>query len=142
MIRFALVGLGNIGKVHMNNLVSGEIRGGCLTAVCSRRRPSLELPSNVRHFDDVDAMLDSGEVDAVIVATPHPSHRFIGEKVLQRGLHLMMEKPLAASKLDAERLLEIPRQDGQQFGIMMNMRLHPQMQRIKRLLDGGELGEL
>jgi len=142
MIRFGLIGLGNIGKVHADNIAAGKVPGGCLTAVCSRRPPSIELPGGVRLFDDVDAMIDSREIDAVIVATPHLSHREIGEKVLKRGLHLMMEKPLTASKLDGERLLAIPRQDGQQFGIMMNLRLHPQMQRIKALLDDDQLGEL
>ena len=43
---------------------------------------------------------------------------------------------------DAERLLQIPRQDGQQFGVMLNLRIHPQMQRIKGLLDGGQLGDI
>jgi len=142
MIRFGIVGLGNIGKVHVANLAAGKVRGGCLTSICSRRPPSIEIPNDVRIFDDVDAMLDSGEVDAVIVATPHFSHRALGEKVLRRGLHLMMEKPLAATKHDAERLLQVPRQDGQQFGVMLNLRVHPQMQRIKGLLDGGQLGEL
>jgi len=66
----------------------------------------------------------------------------MGEMVLKRGLHLLMEKPLTASKLDGERLLEIPLQDGQQFGVMMNLRTHLQMRRIKRLLQDGELGEL
>ena len=142
MIRFGLIGLGNIGSVHVGNFAAGKVSGGCLTSVCSRRPPSIELPNDVCFFDDVDAMLDSGEVDAVIVATPHFSHRAMGEKVLRRGLHLMMEKPLTATKQDAERLLQIPRQDGQQFGVMMNLRIHPQMQRIKGLLDGGQLGDI
>lgn len=142
MIRFGLIGLGNIGKVHMANLAAGKVDGGRLTAVCSRRPPAIELPEGVRHFSDVDAMLDSGEVDAVIVATPHPSHQEIGEKILERGLHLMMEKPLAASKLAGERLLETPLQEGQQFGMMLNLRTLPLMQRIKELLDDGQLGEL
>ncbi len=142
MIRFGLIGLGNIGKVHVGNFAAGKVRSGSLTAVCSNRPPSTELPNGVRYFDDADALLDSGTVDAVIVATPHRSHLPLGEKVLRRGLHLMMEKPLTATKLDGERLLEIPRQDGQQFGVMMNLRTHPQMRRIKRLLQNGELGEL
>ena len=141
-IRFGLVGLGNIGNVYLKHLVGGDVSGGSLIAVCNRRPPKTELPAGVHYFDNVDAMLDSGEVDAVIVATPHTSHRAIGEKVLERGLHLMMEKPLAATKLDTERLLQIPLQDGQQFGVMLNQRTHPQMQRIRNLLDAGELGEL
>ncbi len=142
MIRFGLIGLGNIGKVHVVNFAAAKVRGGILTAVCSNHTPSTELSKGTLFFDDVDAMLDSGEVDAVIVATPHASHRSIGEKVLSRGLHLMMEKPLTATKLDGERLLAAPRQAGQLFGIMMNLRLHPQIQRIRKLMEGGELGEL
>ena len=142
MLRFGLIGLGNIGAVHLRNLVAGKVDGGALTAVCSRRRPAIELPAGVTYFDDADALLDSGNIDAVIVATPHMSHRKIGETVLQRGLHLMMEKPLAATRLDGERLLGIPLRDGQQFGIMLNQRTDPQMRRIKRMLDDGELGEL
>jgi predicted dehydrogenase len=142
MIRFGVIGLGNIGKVHVENFAAGKVRGGCLTAVCSNRPPSTELPNGACFFDDIEPLLDSGTVDAVIVATPHRSHLPLGEKVLRRGLHLMMEKPLTATKLDGERLLEVPRQDGQQFGVMMNLRTHPQMRRIKRLLQNGELGEL
>lgn len=142
MLRFGLIGLGNIGNVYLKHLTGGDVRGGSLVAVCNRRPPKSELPADVHYFDNVDAMLDSGEVEAVIVATPHTSHRIIGEKVLGRGLHLMMEKPLAATKLDAEHLLQIPTQNGQQFGVMLNQRTHPQMQRIKSLLDAGELGEL
>jgi len=142
MIRFGIIGLGNIGRVHVGNLATGKVRGGCLTSVCSRRPPSIELPNDVCLFDDVDALLDCGKVDAVVVATPHFSHREIGEKVLRRGLHLMMEKPLTATKQDAERLLQTPLQDGQQFGVMLNQRIHPQMQRIKGLMDGGQLGDI
>ena len=68
MIRFGLIGLGNIGSVHVGNFAAGKVRGGCLTSVCSRRPPSIELPNDVCFFDDVDSMLDSGEVDAVIEA--------------------------------------------------------------------------
>jgi predicted dehydrogenase len=142
MLRFGLIGLGNIGKVYVADFDAGKVRGGCLTAVCSRRPPAIQLPNGVRYFANADALLDSGEVDAVIVATPHLSHRELGEKVLKRGLHLMMEKPLTASKLEGERILEVPLRDGQQFGIMMNLRMHPQMQRIRSMMEDNELGEL
>lgn len=140
--RFGLVGLGNIGKVHMGNFASGKIRSGTLTAVCDQFPPSFELPADVRFFGTVDAMLESGTVDAVIVATPHPLHNEFGTKVLKHGTHLMMEKPLTATKLDGEKLLSVPRRPGQKFGIMMNLRTHPHFRRIKSLITGGELGEL
>jgi predicted dehydrogenase len=96
----------------------------------------------VRFFSDVGEMLGSGIVDAVLVATPHPSHLEVGERVLRAGLHLMMEKPLAATKLDAEKLLAVPRKPDQAFGLMMNLRTHPHFRRIKGWLDEGRLGRV
>jgi predicted dehydrogenase len=142
MVRFGVVGLGNIGKVYARIFAENRVRGGVLAAVCTSRPPPTDLPSDVQVFSDFDSMLDADVIDAVVVATPHPSHREIGEKVLSRGLHLMMEKPLTSTKLEAERLLETPLQDGQQFGVMLNLRTHPQMRRIKSLLESGELGAL
>ena len=140
MLRFGVVGFGLIGKTHAANLADGKIRGGQLVAVCTRHPPAVDLPDGVRHFDSIDAMLDAEVVDAVIVATPHPSHRAIGEKVLERGLHLLVEKPLTATKLEAERLLAVPRREGQQFCVMFHLRTDPQMQRLRRLVRDGELG--
>lgn len=142
-LRFGLIGLGNIGKVHCANFASGKIPRGILAAASDPRPPPPGvLPGGARFFPDADAMLASGLVDAVIVATPHPLHRALGEKVLAAGLHLMMEKPLAATKLDAGRLLAHPRKPGQRFAIMLNLRTHPRYRRIRALLAGGALGRL
>src|SRR3954470_12516658 len=107
MLRFGIIGLGNIGKVHVGNFSAGKITRGKLTAVSDIFPPKFDLPADVRYFASADEMLASGLVDAVIVATPHPLHRELGEKVLRSGLHLMMEKPLTATKLEGERLLAV-----------------------------------
>ena len=57
MIRFGVIGLGNIGKVHVGNFAAGKVRGGCLTAVCSNRPPSTELPNGACFFDDIEPLL-------------------------------------------------------------------------------------
>jgi predicted dehydrogenase len=126
----------------MGHLVDGSVPRGRLTAVCNRSRPRIQLPDGVTYFADVGEMLESGTVDAVIVATPHPSHLALGERVLRHGLHLMMEKPLAATKRDAEKLLSIPRRPDQVFAMMMNLRTHPHYRRIKRWMEEGALGNL
>ncbi|MBC8097087.1 MAG: Gfo/Idh/MocA family oxidoreductase, partial [Akkermansiaceae bacterium] len=113
-----------------------------LAAVCSPRPPKEPLPTGVAYFADTNDMLRSGTVDAVIIATPHPSHLALGEQVLRHGLHLMMEKPLTATKLDGEKLLAIPRRPDQVFAIMMNLRTHPHYRRIKQWIDDGTLGDL
>lgn len=141
-LRFGIIGLGNIGKVHCANFAAGKIKRGVLTAVTDINPPKFDLPAGVSYFPDADAMLASGLVDAVIVATPHPLHRALGEKVLDAGLHLMMEKPLTATKLDGEKLLSHPRKPGQVFAIMMNLRTHPHYRAIRELLASGRLGKL
>lgn len=141
-VRFGIIGLGNIGKIHGDSITSGKVARGVLSAVSDIAPPKFELPAGVAYFPDADAMLASGLVDAVIVSTPHPRHRALGEKVLGAGLHLMMEKPLTATKLDAEKLLLHPRKPGQVFGLMMNLRTHPHYNAIRRLLADGRVGTL
>jgi len=141
-IRFGIVGLGNIGKVHCANFASNKISRSVLAAVTDIVPPKFDLPAGTKYFPTADAMLASGLIDAVIVATPHPLHRALGEKVLDAGLHLMMEKPLTAAKLDGEKLLSHPRKPGQIFAIMMNLRTHPHYRAIRDLITSGRLGKL
>lgn len=142
IVRFGIIGLGNIGKIHCANFAAGKVARGVLTAVSDIAPPKFPLPPGVTYFPSADAMMSSGLVDAVIVATPHPLHRALGEKVLDAGLHLMMEKPLTATKLDAEKLLSHTRKPGQCFGIMMNLRTHPHYNAIRDLLASGRVGRL
>jgi len=142
MLRFGIIGLGNIGGVHVGNFAAGRIPRGRLTGVSDLRVPKDPLPEGVTYFADAEDMLRSGSVDAVIVATPHPLHLAMGEKVLRQGLHLMMEKPLTATKLDGETLLAVPRKPNQVFAIMMNLRTHPHYRRIRQWLEEGRVGEV
>jgi len=58
MVRFGLIGLGNVGKVHVANFAAGKVRGGSLTAACSNRAPSTELAIGACFFDEVATMVD------------------------------------------------------------------------------------
>ena len=142
MLRFGIIGYGNIGKVHADHFAAGRIARAHLTAASGSAAVAEPLPAGVAGFASAEALLESNLVDAVLVATPHPTHRELGERALQRGLHLLMEKPLTATKAEAERLLVAPRRPGQVFGLMLNLRVHPQLVRLKALLDAGRLGSL
>ena len=58
-----------------------------------------------RSFTDGEALIQSGDVDAVIIATPHFQHTTLGITALNAGVHVMVEKPISAHKADAERLI-------------------------------------
>ncbi len=139
-VRLGVIGLGNIARQHIQNVTSGAVGDCVVTALCSRSVPE-ELPAVARHFTDYQALLQSGECDAVLVASPTLFHREMGLAVLQSGLHLMMEKPIALSNFDAQLMLDAVQPD-QVFGLMLNQRCSPLFKTMKAVIDAGELGKL
>ncbi len=138
-VRFGVVGFGNIGRTHVQTLVSGAVGRARATAVVSRQ--PAELPEGVLGFQSAEAMLESGEVDAVIVATPTMNHPAVGKQVLDAGLHLVMEKPVAMSLAEAQALVEaVP--DGALAAVMLNQRHHPVYRQIHDIIAQGRLGRL
>lgn len=140
-LRLGVIGLGNIGTQHIGQISSGAVERVTITAVASRQHSPLATDIGARHFTDYRQLVDSGECDAVLVATPTMSHRDIGEYVLQAGLHLLMEKPIGLSVAEGEHLLSC--QGPQQvFALMLNQRTDPTFLKMKAIIDSGQLGEL
>src|ERR1043166_5131609 len=103
-VRLGIIGLGNIGKYHADYLSKGKVTRCELTAVCDAFAP-LDKFQSLKTFTDPEKLFRSGEVDAVIIATPHYQHTTLGMAALEAGLHIMVEKPISAHKADAERLV-------------------------------------
>src|SRR5262245_2936187 len=104
-VRLGLIGLGNIGKYHAEYLQNKKVDRCELVAVCDAVPASLEKYKHLKTFTDGEALIKSGEVDAVIVATPHFQHTTLGIAALDAGIHAMIEKPISSHKADAERLI-------------------------------------
>ena len=144
-VRIGIIGLGNIGQVHVGNLMDGKVPRGKLTAVGDAipdKLPDYEA-KGLKTFDSGDALIGSGEIDALIIATPHFQHTTLGIAALEAGLHVMVEKPISAHKADAERLIAAAAaRPEQKFGGMFQLRVEPRYQKIRELVQGGELGDL
>ena len=143
-IRLGIVGLGNMGRAHRNNILEGKVTGIDLTAVCDIPKGLPEAREGETQFSDVDEMIGSGLIDAIHVCTPHPSHREIGVKALEAGLHVLMEKPLAVHKADCQALIDAYDKTGREkvFAAMFNQRTDPHYTTLKRLIDTGEIGKV
>lgn len=144
-VRLGLVGLGNIGKFHAGYLLDKKISRGELAAVADSNASNSELfrAKGVKAFATSEEMIRSGEIDAIIVATPHFQHTTIGIDALKNGLHTMIEKPVSAHKADAERLFAVAKEHPKQvFAGMFQLRVEPRYQKIKKLIDGGDLGQI
>jgi len=144
-VRIGIIGLGNIGQVHVGNFTDGKVPRGELVAVADAfadKLPEYEA-KGLKTYDSGEALIGSGEIDAIIIATPHFQHTTLGIAALEAGLHVMVEKPISAHKADAERLIATAAARPElTFGGMFQLRVEPRYQKIRELVQGGELGDL
>jgi len=145
LVRLGIVGTGNIGSHHAEYLLAGKVPRAQLTAVADNNadRSAKWRERGLKVFSDAASLFSSGEIDAAIIATPHFQHLPLGVAALEAGLHVMVEKPIAAHKADAERLLAVRRQYPKQvFAAMFQLRTEPRYMEIKKRLSAGDLGEI
>ena len=144
-VRIGIIGMGNMGRFHANDLLDGKVPRGVLAAVGSTSPHKLEeyKEKGVQIFGSGEEMIASGAIDALLIATPHYQHTSLGVAALEAGLHIMVEKPISAHKADAERLIAAAAaRPDQEFGAMFQLRVEPRYQKIRELVQGGELGDL
>jgi len=142
-IRLGIIGMGNIGKYHAGYLLDRKINRCELVAVCDTVTAPPEKYKPLKIFSDGEPLIHSGEVDAVIIATPHFQHTTLGIAALRAGVHAMVEKPISSHKADAERLIAVHRKFPKVvFGGMFQLRTEPRYLMIQKLIHNGDLGEL
>ncbi len=137
--------MGNIGRFYADHLRDGKVERCELAAVCSTSPEKLSAYKPIPIFGDAVELMDSGLVDAVLVATPHFQHTNLGIAALERGLHLLVEKPISAHKADAEKLIaawEKQRAKKIIFAAIFQLRLEPRYAKIRELIQKQELGEI
>lgn len=142
-VRLGIIGVGGMGGSHARYLRAGEVTRCQLVAVCDIDPAKLEGFQDLKTYTDSAALLRSGEVDAVIIATPHYGHTTIGIDAFENGIHVLSEKPISVHKADCERLIAAHEARPElKFGAMFQMRTNPVWLRIKKLVEDGELGEI
>ncbi len=142
-VRFGIIGLGNMGAIHARNLLDGAVPHAELAAVCDSDPARVAAYSGkARGFGALGAMLESGAIDALLIATPHFAHPDAAIQALRAGRHVLVEKPIAVHKADAERMLAAHAAAGGrlQFGGVFNQRTRVPYQKIRQLIRSGELG--
>ena len=146
-VRFGIVGFGDMGFKHAQCMLE-EVREACLAAVATKNETNIArlraLPggADVRIFDTPAQMYASGEIDAVLIASPHRAHVAQGREAFAYGMHVLMEKPTGVFTGEVRRLNAAADAAGRAFSVVFNVRTNPCMQRMKAIVDSGELGEI
>jgi predicted dehydrogenase len=143
-VRAAVVGLGYWGPNLVRNLF--EVPGVDLVAVCDLRPDMLETigrryPS-LRLTTDYSSILEDDSIDAVAIATPVSTHHPLAMAALRAGKHVFIEKPFAASTQEAIELIEAADENNLVVMPGHTFLYSPPVQKIKSLIDSGDLGDI
>ncbi len=145
-VRTALVGVGGIGGYHrqiIHALESYELVAAAERYQEKQAEPIAEVKSwGVPVYEDIWQMLDDIDVEAITVATPHHFHAEYTLGSLERGLHVLCEKPVTVCVQDAYREVELAREKGLFVGVDFQYTGYPHSSKLKQLIMNGDLGEL
>jgi predicted dehydrogenase len=143
-VHIGVVGLGYWGPNLARNfaaLPGCELTWCCDAEERSRARWAPSFP-NARFTADLDDLLGDPELDAIVLATPVPTHAPLAEAVLRAGKHCFVEKPLAQSVADAERAVAAARESGRTLMVGHLLAYHPGVTKLKEIASSGELGDI
>ena len=144
-IKLGILGIGNIGTVHVNNILDGKCPRVELYAICDLLDEKMEwvrekLPS-VKCFNDAEQMMDSG-VDAVLVAVPHYDHPKYAIMAMKKGLHTLVEKPAGVYTKHVLEMNKVADEYNVVFGLMMNQRTNCIYRKMREIVQSGEMGQI
>lgn len=147
-VRLGIIGVGNMGTGHLSNI---EMHKRCpeitVTAVADIKPERLQwvkdnIETPIALFDDAEKMMDSGLIDAVLIAVPHYYHPVYAIKAFERGLHVMCEKPAGVYTKQVREMNEAADKANVVFGMMFNQRTDHIYRKMREIVQSGELGEI
>ncbi len=142
-VRIGVIGTGGMGSGHCRMIPL--LPDTSLTAICDvdeKARKEISTKYEVPGFAAHAELLDSGLVDAVVIATPHYFHPPIAIDAFARGLHVLSEKPVGATVSATDAMIAAAKKSGKKFSVMYQMRTEPKNVAAKKIVDSGVLGEI
>ena len=146
IVNIGVVGIGNMGSAHGMSLYKNKVKGCKLVAVCDSNEKRLQWAKSnlkgVKCFNDYHELINSGIVNAIVVATPHPMHPVIVEEACKNGIHVLTEKPAGVDVKTVAHMNQVAKESGVVFSIMYNQRTYPLYKELRRVFQNGDLGQL
>ena len=146
-VRLGIIGVGNIGTGHVENILAGMCPEVVITAAADRRESRRawikeHLP-DVEIFNEGEDLIASGKCEAVMVCVPHYQHPGLAISAMRHGLHVLVEKPAGVYTLQVREMNEeADRHPELAFALMYNQRTNCVYRKLKEMIDGGEIGTL
>ena len=146
-IRLGILGIGNQGSMYSKKLLANECPEFTLVAICDRNPVRIawakeNLGQEIACFDNAEAMLDSGMIDACIVAVPHYDHPKYAVACMEHGIHVLVEKPAGVYTKQVRWMNEEAKKHNVVFGMMFNQRTNCVYRKMRELVQSGVYGKL
>ena len=158
-LRAAIVGTGGISRIHGWRL---QDLGSTVVGVCGRdvtkarsvandfrpcgrtdvRADDISISSSVDAFDDLGTMLDQTKPDVVHVCSPHGLHAAHAMEAVKRGIHVIIEKPMATEEAEAQALVTAAKDAGVHAAVCLTKRSYPMVAELRSRILAGELGQV
>lgn len=145
MINFAIIGCGRIAKRHAELLGTGQIKGARLAAVCDTQNDRAEAfgsKYDVPWFTSIDELLSASGIDAVSILTPSGMHADHAVKVAQSRRHIVVEKPMALTLEDGDRMIRAAEAARVRLFVVKQNRFNVPVVKAREALDAGRFGKL
>ena len=141
-IKVAVIGGGNMGKNHVRTYSS--IEGVDLVALVDINKDTEKLAKeyNTNFYNDFKEMIDLEKPEAVSIVGPTNLHFPISKFVMEKGIHCLVEKPIASTPAEGEKLVKIARDNKVIFTVGHIERFNPMIQKLKKLVDEKEIGDI
>lgn len=141
VFHIAILGCGKVAHLHaraINNLPNTRLAG-----VWSRTKTSAETFASeyqVPAYSEIDALVRNEKIDLAIVCTPHPFHLNPAVEAANAGAHVLVEKPLASTLEDSDKIIAACRRAGVKLGVVSQRRWYQPVMRVKQAIDAGKIG--
>lgn len=145
-IRIGFIGTGGMAQVHAGQLL--ELENVKITAITDvspdARARFIEKAGieNVQQYTEYRDMLDQAELDGVVICSPHTLHFEQATAVLEKGLHVLIEKPMTCSSHEAEQLIETAKRTGKIMQVSYQRHFQPEFIYIHDTIAAGKIGKV
>ncbi|WP_085993642.1 Gfo/Idh/MocA family protein [Oceanobacillus senegalensis] len=146
-VRLGIIGFGAQGGAYAGFISEGRVKNMEIGAICDtdpeKKKEAEEKYPNVPFYNNYIDMLESGDVDAVVTTVPHYLHPEMGIEALKRDVHVLGEKPAGVYTKQVKELNEFAQSKPElTFAIMFNQRTNELYQKVKEIIDNGEIGNI
>lgn len=151
MIRLGIVGVGDMGSKYAEKIFTHDELGFKITACTRVKGKNLErikqyMTDDIKIYDTDDSFFEGFdnkefEIDAVLIVTPHYSHKKVAKAAFRRGLHVLCDKPAGVYLRQGREMIEA-KPLNKQYGLMFHKRLYPINLELKKMIDSGVYGKV